>query len=143
MASSGKLSTITVILDTNILIYSASEPFDIAHQLRRVGFVKVKVPKGVVDELERISLMRTGKEQRFAKLALEIAKKFDVLKEHAPKAPIDDQLVQMAKSKGYIVATSDSPLRRRLRKEGVSVIYLKHGRLIPESDLITKMGSQN
>ena len=138
---SSKLSTTTVILDTNILIYSVSEPFDIAHQLNRMGFVNVKVTKGVMDELERISARRTGKVQRFAKLALEIAKKFEVLKEHAPEAPIDDQLVQMAKSKGYIVATSDSPLRRRLRKEGVSIIYLKDGRLIPESDLITKMGS--
>jgi hypothetical protein len=141
MALSSKLSTTTVILDTNILIYSVSEPFDIAHQLNRMGFVNVKVTKGVMDELERISARRTGKVQRFAKLALEIAKKFEVLKEHAPEAPIDDQLVQMAKSKGYIVATSDSPLRRRLRKEGVSIIYLKDGRLIPESDLITKMGS--
>ena len=140
---SSKLSTTTVILDTNILIYSVSEPFDIAHQLNRMGFVNVKVTKGVMDELERISARRTGKVQRFAKLALEIAKKFEVLKEHAPEAPIDDQLVQMAKSKGYIVATSDSPLRRHLRKEGVSVIYLKDGRLIPESDLITKMDSQN
>ena len=141
MALSSKINTTTVILDTNILIYSAFEPFDIAHQLKRVGFVNIKVPKGVIDELERISKMRTGKEQRFAKLALEIAKRFEVLGDHAQGAQVDDQLVQMAKSRGYIVATSDSRLRRRLRKEGVSVIYLKDGRLIPESDLITKMDS--
>jgi rRNA-processing protein FCF1 len=139
MALSSKIGTTTVILDTNILIYSASEPFDIAHQLKRLGFVNVKVSKGVMDELERISETRTGKGQRFAKLALEIARKFEVLRDHTEKAPVDDQLVQMAKRRGYIVATSDSQLRRHLRKEGVSVIYLKNKRLMSESDLITKM----
>jgi rRNA-processing protein FCF1 len=57
-----------------------------------------------------------------------------MLRDSNGEAPVDDQLIQMAKRGEYIVATSDSQLRRRLRKEGVSIIYLKNRRLIPESD---------
>jgi rRNA-processing protein FCF1 len=134
MALSSRIGTPAVLLDTNILIYSASEPYDIAHQLKRLGFVDVKVPKAVIDELKWISERRTGKKQRFAKLALEIAGKFEMLRDINGEAPVDDQLIQMAKRGEYIVATSDSQLRKRLRKEGVSIIYLKNRRLIPESD---------
>lgn len=132
MALSSRISTPAVLLDTNILIYSASEPYDIAHQLKRLSFIDVKVPKAVIDELEGISERRTGKKQRFAKLALEIAGKFETLRDGNDKAPVDDQLIQMARRGGYIIATSDSQLRRRLRKEGVSIIYLKNRRLTPE-----------
>ena len=134
MALSSRIGMPAVLLDTNILIYSASEPYDIAHQLKRLGFVDVKVPKAVIDELKWISERRTGKKQRFAKLALEIAGKFEMLRDINGEAPVDDQLIQMAKRGEYIVATSDSQLRKRLRKEGVSIIYLKNRRLIPESD---------
>jgi rRNA-processing protein FCF1 len=134
MALSSRIGTPAVLLDTNILIYSASEPYDITHQLKRLGFVDVKVPKAVIDELKWISERRTGKKQRFAKLALEIAGKFEMLRDSNGEAPVDDQLIQMAKRGEYIVATSDSQLRKRLRKEGVSIIYLKNRRLIPESD---------
>ena len=134
MALCSRVVTPAVLLDTNILIYSASEPYDIAYQLKRLGFIDVKVPKAVIDELEGISERRTGKKQRFAKLALEIAGKFKTLKNSSEGAPVDDQLIQMAKIGEYVIATSDSQLRRRLRKEGVSIIYLKNRRLIPESD---------
>jgi len=134
MALFSRVVTPAVLLDTNILIYSASEPYDIAYQLKRLGFIDVKVPKAVMEELEGISERRTGKKQRFAKLALEIAGKFKTLWNSNEGAPVDDQLIQMAKIGGYVIATSDSQLRRRLRKEGVSIIYLKNRRLIPESD---------
>jgi rRNA-processing protein FCF1 len=38
---------------------------------------------------------------------------------------VDDFLLRSAADKGWLVATNDSDLRRRLRRVGVPVIYLR------------------
>jgi rRNA-processing protein FCF1 len=138
MASFSKEQTTTVLLDTNVLIYSAIKPFDIAHQLRRFGFTSISVPCEVLDELRWLSSKGGSKSKRFAILATQIALRFDTIALGYSARSVDDQLLLAAKEKGYIVATTDSALRRRLRDGGLSVIYLKRGRLIPETDLLTK-----
>ncbi|MGQ9759111.1 MAG: PIN domain-containing protein [Candidatus Methanomethylicaceae archaeon] len=132
-------ATAPVLLDTNILIYSASEPFDIAHQLENLGFHNLLVTEGVKSELDRLVKTGSKKEKRFARVALDIASRFRVLPDPPIIGGVDDQLLYLAKNSGYIVATSDIFLRRRLKKEGLSVIYLKKRRLIAECNLITKI----
>jgi rRNA-processing protein FCF1 len=134
MVSSSRIVSATVLLDTNILIYSASEPYDIAYQLKLLGFIDVKVPAAVIEELEGILKRDSGKKRRFAKLALDIASKFKELGKSNEKIPVDDQLIQQARMGEYIIATSDSQLKRRLRKEDIPIIYLKNRRLISEGD---------
>lgn len=138
MASFSKDRTTTVLLDTNVLIYSAAKPFDIAHQLRRFGFTNISVPCEVLDELRWLSSKGGSKSRRFATLATQIALGFEKIALGYSARSVDDQLLMAAKEKGYIVATTDSALRRRLRDDGLSVIYLKRGRLISETDLLTK-----
>ncbi|MGA2574166.1 MAG: PIN domain-containing protein [Candidatus Methanomethylicaceae archaeon] len=138
MASFSKDLTTTVLLDTNVLIYSAKKPFDIAHQLRRFGFTNISVPNEVLAELRWLSSKGGSKSKRFATLATQIALGFGTIALGYSTRSVDDQLLMAAKEKGYIVATTDSALRRQLRDEGLSVIYLKRGRLIPETDLLTK-----
>jgi len=124
----------TVILDTNILIYSAKEPFDIENQLMLAGFLDIRVPSVVLEELRKLS-KKGDKTGRFAALALEIAKRFAVLKS-ASSGLADDQLVNAAREGNLTVVTTDAAMKRRLRSEGLSVIFLKNGRLLAEDEII-------
>lgn len=117
----------SVILDTNMLIFSAKLPFDIAHELKKHGFETILVPSFVLSELESIASYGRPKERKFAKLALEIAKAFDRLDESAPGGQVDEKLFRLAKTGKYVIATADTPLRRRLIREGLDVVYLKDG----------------
>lgn len=119
-----------VLLDTNILMYAASHPYDIVHMLNKKGITDVRVPNFVINELEWLSKGPGLKQTKFAKLALEIAKSFQILNGAFSGTTVDDKLLNLAKADGYIVATADAPLRRRLTVENIEVIYLKDGRLI-------------
>lgn len=135
MASSNDDGRPAIILDTNILIYAASKPFDIAHQLRVMGFTRVLVPSSVLWELEGISRGRSRKLGRFAKLALKIASSFERVDLRPVKPSVDEEILAAAKSDGHVVATSDVAVRRRLRATGITVLYLKDGRLINEGEI--------
>jgi rRNA-processing protein FCF1 len=119
-----------VLLDTNILMYSASQPFDIAHMLNKRGITDIRVPSFVRSELEWLSRGSGAKEAKFAKLALQIALAFEPLETDSRGRTVDDKLVNLAQNGSYIVATADAPLRRRLTNLNIEVIYLKDGRLI-------------
>lgn len=123
-----------VLLDTNILIYSATQPFDLAHQLRIMGLTRVLVPSSVLWELEAISNGKSKKLGRFAKLALKIASSFDRIDLTPVKPSVDEEIILAAKAEGLTVATSDSAMRRKLRAAGITVLFLKDGRLINEGD---------
>ncbi len=124
-----------VILDTNILIYSASEPFDLEHQLRIMGFTRVMVPSSVIWELEAIAEGKSKKLARFARLALRIASLFERIELKPTKSTVDEEIISSAQSEGFLVATADGAMRRRLRKVGITVLYLKDGRLINEGEM--------
>lgn len=130
--------TVPVVLDTNVLMYSVSEPFEIKSQLQKLGFNDIIVTEGVRHELKRLAESGRTKEKKFARLSLEVAKKFETMPDPPVGGGVDDQLIYLSKEYGYIVATSDSSLRRRLKKEGLPVIYIKNRRLIAECNLITK-----
>ncbi len=122
----------TVLLDTNILMYSASRPFDIEHMLNKRGITDIRVPSFVKSELECLSKGRGAKEGKFAKLALQIASAFNLFETDTRGRTVDDKLVNLAQDGSYIVATADAPLRRRLTNLDIEVIYLKDGRLITD-----------
>jgi rRNA-processing protein FCF1 len=124
-----------VILDTNILIYSASEPFDLAHQLMIMGFTRVLVPSSVLWELEAICQGKSRKLAKFAKLALRIATAFERIDLQPAKPSVDEEIINVAKTEGHMVATSDGAMRRRLRATGITVLYLKDGRLTNEGEV--------
>lgn len=118
-----------VILDTNILIYSASKPLNIESELRGLGFSRILVPSFVLDELESIGGSK-DKRGKFARLALEIAKNFLNVDAAVEGRDVDDKVLHLAKSEGCAVATADAGLRRRLVSEGIPVLILKGSRIV-------------
>ena len=87
----------------------------------------------ILDELALIEQKGSPKERQTAKLALRLAKaKCKVIPlELAPKETVDDLILRIARERGYIVATNDKELKKRLRTRtpevptGVPVLYLR------------------
>ena len=127
MRSGGKIA-IKVLFDTNFLMAAFEGPVDVVERVEELLEAKVRpiILKSQLRELERIaSSDERQKAARIARAALEYMKKkgFEVV-ENGGRA-VDDAIVETSKREGYIVATNDRELRRRLRRSGVNVIYMK------------------
>ena len=115
---------LTVILDSNFLFLPVQFGIDIFEAIpdllcRRVRFV---LPSPVYEEVERVARRSKGPE----KLALELARKCEVVEvQRAPGESVDDLIVRLAVEWKCPVATNDARLRKRLRAEGIPVIYLR------------------
>jgi rRNA-processing protein FCF1 len=78
------------------------------------------------DELQRVACSRSLKIKRQAQIALKLTRKcnrLNVKKRNSESA--DDVIVRIASQMKCFVATNDSFLRRRLRRESVAVIFLR------------------
>jgi len=89
----------------------------------------------VVKELEKITAHGGIKERKAAKLALEIVKKKCRIIEVplSPEKTVDDLLLEIALKEGFIVATNDRELRRRLREKGIPEIYFREEKQLLEA----------
>ena len=104
---------ITVILDTNFLLYVARFKVDVDAELSRIlnePFIIAVLDK-TFDEL-------AGKKD--AKLAIELAKKYSILR--AGQGNVDDLL---AEEKDAIIATQDKELKERLKKKGLKIVVIR------------------
>ena len=127
-----------VIIDTNALFIPAQFHVDIFSELERLGYTKALVPREVMCELERVRKKLRGRHKVAAELALELLRKYNAegrllvveVEECSPEdaasaASVDEALIRLAKRRGAAVLTNDSKLRRKLLKEGVTVVYLR------------------
>ena len=130
---------IRVLLDTNFLMVPLRFGVDIKSELGRIveSSFKLATTLAVVDELLRLKhQVKPGevKEIDFALATAEgIEKIDDVL---GPKEDVDDQLIRLAGSRGVVVATTDTELRRRLRKACLPAIYMRQSRYLAIDGII-------
>lgn len=111
-----------VLLDTNALVAIGSLGVDLLEELRRVApGHEPLVPTGVLRELRGLS-EGGGEDARAARLALKIAEDLERVE---TEGPVDDALVRLARERGWEVVTNDAELIRRLRENGVPVIYIR------------------
>ena len=118
----------TVLLDSNFLFIPLRFGVDIFEELQRLLGVLVRcvVPSPVVKELRLLRRDAKPSFRREIDFALDLAKRCETAEEHVePGETVDDVLIRLARRWRCPVATNDSELRRRLRAEGVSVIYLR------------------
>ena len=123
------------VLDTNILIYIFTEKVDVFAQLRELGFNKFVVPSKVVQELKNLSVSLTGRERQAAKFALSLVEKFcDVVDLDA--VGTDIALLETARRLGCVLITNDKVLKKRAKREGIPVGYLREMKYVTiESEL--------
>jgi rRNA-processing protein FCF1 len=86
---------------------------------RRVEFL---IPGPVLRELKDISVRGTPDEKSAARVGLIMAEHGSVIEFDAGA---DESIIKIALEKRCPVGTNDSSLRKRLRKEGIPVIYLR------------------
>ncbi len=130
---------LTVVLDTNFLLIPIRFGVDVRAELGRVveaSFVLTVTP-AVLEELRRLEDKVKASEAKDIRFALDFASQMKVIDDIlAEGEEVDDQLLRLAVERGYIVATTDAGLRRRLREKGLSVVFLRQGRHLSIEGLI-------
>jgi len=119
---------VKVLFDTNFLMVAFERPVNVVERVEELLEAKVRpvILRSQLRELEKIaSSEKRQKAARMARAVLEYVRKkrFEVIESGGEV--VDDVIVETSKREGYIVATNDRELRRRLREGGVSVIYMK------------------
>jgi rRNA-processing protein FCF1 len=125
--SGGKIG-VKVLFDTNFLMSVFEKPVNAVERVEELLETKVRpiILRSQLRELEKIaSSEKRHKAARIARAVLEYVKKrgFEVVDDEGEV--VDDAIVEASKRGGYIVATNDRELRRRLRESGVSVVYMR------------------
>lgn len=108
----------TVVLDTNALLMPFEVGINIDLEVRNLlGDVRFVVPGPLVGELKHL-------DNRYAKAALTLARSREIVPSDAHG---DDSVLEVAQREDGYVLTNDKELRRRARKLGIPLIYLRSG----------------
>jgi hypothetical protein len=121
MASS-RSNELLVVLDTNFLMSAVKFSISLDY-IRDVVLVRhrIVVPSNVKRELRSLDLK--GGEARRRDLALQLADHFDSIE---LSGHVDNALLELGRERRIAVATNDIALRRRLRRNGIPVIYIRN-----------------
>jgi len=121
-----------VLLDTNFLMICFQFRVDIFSEIERICTFNygLYVLDKTIGELKKIAEKQGGKHRDAAKIALQLLEleKVGIIKTDSEKYT-DDLILDYAK-KGYIVATQDKDLKRRLINHGVEVIMLRQKKIL-------------
>jgi len=123
----------TVLFDTNFLLVPIRFGVDVFAEAERVlnQVVEPAVTSGVLRELEQL---RQGASPSFARelgFASGLASRCRVIEHDLLEGEaVDDSMVRLASEAGYVVATTDAELRRKLRGRGVRVLILRQRRYL-------------
>lgn len=110
---------IKVLLDTNALLMPFQFRLNIDDGLSRLlGECDVYVISSVTRELENLVAENAG----HAKAALTLSRRYRRLK---TSGPADEALVSKARELSAVVVTNDAKLRRRLKQNGIRVLFLR------------------
>ena len=116
-----------VVFDSSFVMAIVENPTtwyeDIVERVGKFEPVILDCAKSELDRLAR----GESKRARYAKLALELTKEFEV--ERCGGLTVDDEIASYGKGARAIVATLDAALLTRLRKMRVDAITLRSGRV--------------
>lgn len=105
-----------IILDSNFLLLPEKMNLDLIREIRFLaGKCEIYTLSACINELKA------------KKLNFEIPKELRIIKAKNGKA--DELLLEFGK-KGYVIATNDRKLRKKLKENGVQTIFLRQGRYL-------------
>jgi rRNA-processing protein FCF1 len=119
---------ITVLLDSNFLFVPFRFGVDIFEEMERLfsSNVRCLVSRLVLEELLSLKFGAKPGFLREINFAVKIAKRCEIFEDKLrPGETVDQSLVRVAREQGFYVATNDAELRKSLRNEGVSVVFLR------------------
>ncbi len=120
-----------VIIDTNVLLLIDKLGIDIFHELEMLGYSNVILPGGVLRELRMLMDKLTGRDRISARIAASVIENIRSgmrnisieLLQSRDEMDTDEEIIRIAKEKGASVLTNDKVLKKKLLKEGVTIIY--------------------
>ncbi|NVM01886.1 MAG: nucleotide-binding protein [Candidatus Helarchaeota archaeon] len=120
---------IGIILDTNFFFIPIDFKIDIFEEFDRIIQTNYKIMTfpAIIEELKKLSAKKTSVSwKKRIQMALKIAEKCEIYDESTlQKENIDDFILRIAKEKKWIVATNDKELKKRLKSQGIPIIYLR------------------
>ncbi len=121
-----------IILDTNFLLIPSQFKVDIFEEIRRIASFpyQLVIIDRTVDELKRIVDLQSRVQQRHARIALEMIKRYPISLLPTAKDKDVDSLILRQVDKDCIVATQDINLKRKLREKGIPIIFLRQKRYL-------------
>ena len=120
-----------VVLDTNFFFVSSQFNVDFFQELAKLlnrRFEPILL-SSTQKELERLAESSSPKKRKQAQIALKLAEKCRLVPvEKGLNETYDDVIFRVSAEWKSIVATNDRKLRKRLRKIGIPVIFLRQKR---------------
>ncbi|MDI6888372.1 MAG: PIN domain-containing protein [Methanocellales archaeon] len=111
-----------VILDSNALMIPGQFGVDVFAELERLGYDQFLIPRPVIKELETLQAHAKGKDKIAASVALLLMSRCKIIES---RKEADDAIIQMAKDMNVAVLTNDAVLRKQLKENGITTIYLR------------------
>ncbi len=119
-----------ILLDTNFLLIPAQFGTDIFAEIKRIADFRYElyIIDKSLDELNKISKEQSGKLKREVKLTIAIIKEkisksdIKIIDTQEEDKSVDDIIVSL---KGYITATQDIELQKRLKEKGAKIISMR------------------
>lgn len=128
-ATAGRNLTVKVVLDANFLFIPSEFRLDVFEELQSLLGQRVDpvLLSSTCEEIRKIAERGSPKMRKQASFALRLAEKCRIAQvEKDPEETYDDVILRIAKEWRSPVATNDRALRKRLRSEGIPVIFLRH-----------------
>jgi len=119
-----------IIIDTNFLLIPYQFKVDIFSEIKRICDFKYRlcIIDKTLEEMKKIIATQKEKHRRAAVLGVMLLGQKNVYKIRAKKGKsVDESILEIAckDKKGYVVATQDAELKRKLKEKGISLIVLK------------------
>jgi rRNA-processing protein FCF1 len=118
---------VKVILDSNFFFVPFMFKIDVLGELDALfGKSEPVVLSTSIEELQRLTAKSSPKMRKHAQAAFEYTQKCGTAKvEKGLSESYDDVVLRKAKEWNCPVATNDTNLRKRLREDGVTVVYVR------------------
>ena len=122
-----------ILLDTNFLLIPYQFKVDIFSEIDRICQFqyKIYILDKTLKELDNIIKMQKRKHREAAKIALQLIKikGIEVIRTDSPKRT-DDVIASYGAEKGFLIATQDKDLKRKLVNQNVIVIVLRQKKFL-------------
>ncbi|MFW9994008.1 MAG: PIN domain-containing protein [Candidatus Odinarchaeota archaeon] len=113
-----------IIIDSSFLLHTFSLGLNFTACLDAMAIsYELFIPRSVITELENLTMKR----KKYARLALQVAKKHSMIVEsHCTAISVDECVLKTANElKAGAIATTDHELKKKAWQQGLSVLYIR------------------
>ena len=121
--------TLKILVDTNFLLDVLRYKLDFSIFQEFEESVELFISSETLREIKSMANRKT-KEGRLAIVALKLIESQKIKIVQSLKKEVDEDLLELAKKEGFIVATNDKDLKEKLKKENVRIICLRNKKKI-------------